>query len=175
MRGCSYSVAVTVPVQRRPSSLVRSILAAQVVALSTMVMMTIAFIGGCETAERKNPGPLPVEVIEEPSSRIPHKAFASLPQVQSMALSPSGTSLAFLQNIEDHTYLVTTTHDGKARRKLFESDNKKFSIWWFDWVNDERLIIGVVVADVTYGLEGPFRWTQTRRRSIMPTRYAPRS
>lgn len=92
-----------------------------------------------------------------------------------MALSPSGTSLAFLQNIEDHTYLVTTTHDGKARRKLFESDNKKFSIRWFDWVNDEQLIIGVVVADVTYGLEGPFRWTQTRRRSIMPTRYAPRS
>jgi hypothetical protein len=166
MRGCSYSVAVTVPVQRRPSSLVRSILAAQVVALSTMVMMTIAFIGGCKTAERQNPGPLPVEVIEEPSSRIPLKAFASLPQVQSMALSPSGTSLALLQNIEDHTYLVTTTHDGKARRKLFESDNKKFSIRWFDWVNDERLIIGVVVADVTYGLEGPFRWTQTRLLAV---------
>ena len=83
-----------------------------------------------------------------------------------MALSPSGTSLAFLQNIEDHTYLVTTTHDGKARRKLFESDNKKFSIRWFDWVNDERLIIGVVVADVTYGLEGPFRWTQTRLLAV---------
>jgi dipeptidyl aminopeptidase/acylaminoacyl peptidase len=166
MRGCSYSVAVTVPVQRRPSSLVRSILAAQVVGLSTMVMMTIAFIGGCKTAERQNPGPLPVEVIEEPSSRIPLKAFASLPQVQSMALSPSGTSLAFLQNIQDHTYLVTTTHDGKARRKLFESDNKKFSIRWFDWVNDERLIIGVVVADVTYGLEGPFRWTQTRLLAV---------
>lgn len=166
MRGCSYSVAVTVPVQRRPSSLVRSILAAQVAALSTMVMMTIAFIGGCKTAERQNPGPLPVEVIEEPSSRIPLKAFASLPQVQSMALSPSGTSLALLQNIEDHTYLVTTTHDGKARRKLFESDNKKFSIRWFDWVNDERLIIGVVVADVTYGLEGPFRWTQTRLLAV---------
>jgi len=159
-------VAVTVPVQRRPSSLVRSILAAQVVGLSTMVMMTIAFIGGCKTAERQNPGPLPVEVIEEPSSRIPLKAFASLPQVQSMALSPSGTSLAFLQNIQDHTYLVTTTHDGKARRKLFESDNKKFSIRWFDWVNDERLIIGVVVADVTYGLEGPFRWTQTRLLAV---------
>jgi hypothetical protein len=166
MRGCSYSVAVTVPVQHRPSSLVRSIRAAQVAALSTMVMMTIAFIGGCKTAERQNPGPLPVEVIEEPSSRIPLKAFASLPQVQSMALSPSGTSLALLQNIEDHTYLVTTTHDGKARRKLFESDNKKFSIRWFDWVNDERLIIGVVVADVTYGLEGPFRWTQTRLLAV---------
>ncbi len=166
MRGCSYSVAVTVPVQRRPSSLVRSILAAQVVGLSTMVMMTIAFIGGCKTAERQNPSPLPVEVTEEPSSRIPLKAFASLPQVQSMALSPSGTSLAFLQNIQDHTYLVTTTHDGKARRKLFESDNKKFSIRWFDWVNDERLIIGVVVADVTYGLEGPFRWTQTRLLAV---------
>ena len=60
MRGCSYSVAVTVPVQRRSSSLVRSIRAVQVVALLTMVMMTIAFIGGCKTAERQNPGPLPV-------------------------------------------------------------------------------------------------------------------
>lgn len=62
----------------------------------------------------------------------------------------------------DKTYLVTTTHEGKDRRRLFESDNKKYSIRWFDWVNDERLLIGVGIADVVNGIGGPVRWTQTR-------------
>ncbi|MBS0178301.1 MAG: S9 family peptidase [Nitrospira sp.] len=122
----------------------------------------VVIVGGCKSAEQPIATTSPVDIIEEPSGRIPLKALASLPQVSSMALPPSGTFVAFLQNIEDKTYLVTTTHDGKQRRKLFESDNKTFSLRWFQWVNDERLIVGVAVAEVTYGLGGPFRWTQTR-------------
>lgn len=83
-----------------------------------------------------------------------------------MVLSPSGAFLAFIQNIEDKTYLVTTTHDGKQRRKLFECDNKTYSLRWFRWVNDERLIIGTHVANTEYGLGGPLRWLQTRLLAV---------
>jgi len=166
MSGCPFSIAITVPLCRMTSTLDRTIRSTHFIALSTLLMMTVALTGGCTTAERQIPDPSPVDISEESSGRIPLKAFAFLPQVRTMALSPSGTYVAFVQNTDDKTYLVTTTHDGKARRMLFESDNKKYSLRWFRWVNDERLIVGVVVADVAYGLGGPFRWTQTRLLAV---------
>lgn len=162
MFGRPFFMEIAVFLQCTMPGFRRRIRQADRIARLTMSMVTVALIGGCQSVEQPIPEPVPVEVRKEPSGRIPLKALASLPEVSRMALSPSGTFLAFIQNIEDKTYLVTTTYDGKQRRKLFESDNKTYSLRWFQWVNDERLIIGVAVADVAYGLGGPFRWIQTR-------------
>lgn len=166
MSGCPFSIGIAVPLQPSMPILGRTVSAVSRLALLTVWTMTVALIGGCATVERQSSDPSPAGMNERSPGRIPLTAFASLPQVETMALSPSGTYMAFLQNIDDKTYLVTTTHDGKSRRLLLESDNKQYSLRWFQWVNDERLIIGVVVADVVYGLGGPFRWTQTRLLAV---------
>lgn len=160
---CHFATTISAPFRLMTTIFERTIRSSHHIGL---LMMTVALSGGCLAAERHVPDLSPGSLIEEPSGRIPLKALASLPQVRTMMLSPSGTSLAFIQNIEDKTYLVTTTHDGKQRRKLFESDNRTYSLRWFHWVNDERLIIGVAVTDAMYGLGGPFRWTQTRLLAV---------
>jgi len=161
MPTCPSFIATTFTLRSTTPNLGRTIRSAHSIAMLGTLMLLTAVMGGCKTAEQQVPEQPPVGVIEEVPGRTPLTAFASLPQIRTMTLSPSGTYLASIQNVGDKTYLVTTTHEGKDRRRLFESDNKKYSIRWFDWVNDERLIIGLRVADTVHGTTGPFRWTQT--------------
>ncbi|MBV6469170.1 MAG: hypothetical protein NBKEAIPA_01056 [Nitrospirae bacterium] len=158
-----FSVAATDRRHCWPSTLVRSLRSVRVVALSATVIMSVALIGGCRTPERQTSDPLPVEVMEDTPGRIPLKVFASLPLVRRMTLSPSGAHIASIQNTAaGKTYLVVTTYDGKDARRLLESDNKRYSIRWFDWVNDERLVVGVGADDGWSNL----RWTETRLFAI---------
>lgn len=163
MPSCPFSVVGTDRHHCRPSTLVRSFRLMRVVALSAMAILTGALIGGCLTPERQSSEPLPVDVLEDIPGRIPLKAFASLPLVRRMTLSPSGEHIASIQNTAaGKTYLVVTTYDGKEARRLLESDNKRYSIRWFDWVNDERLVVGVGADDGWSNL----RWTETRLFAI---------
>lgn len=107
-------------------------------------MLLVALTGGCKTSGQPTVEPLPADDHDEIPGRIPLKAFASLPVVRDMKLSPCGEHVASIQNTaEGKTYLVVTTYDGRDARRLLESDNKRYSIRWFDWVNDERLVVGV--------------------------------
>lgn len=128
-----------------------------------VTILLVALIAGCKGTGQAIPEPLPADVLDEVPGRIPLNAFASLPLVRRMTLSPSGEHIASIQNTAGgKTYLVVSTYDGKDVRRLFESENKRYSIRWFDWVNDERLVVGVGADDGWSHL----RWTETRLFAI---------
>jgi dipeptidyl aminopeptidase/acylaminoacyl peptidase len=71
------------------------------------------------------------------------EAFAHLPRITRAALSPDGKRVAELRNLEDQTVLVTRTLDSDdPPRVVMRSDKHRFTIRWFKWVSDERLVVG---------------------------------
>jgi hypothetical protein len=79
------------------------------------------------------------------------KAFGSLPLISSIKLSPSGRYMAILINGETGTGLVTREVDGTDEHVVLSTDNQRFRFRYFDWVTDERLIIGVLFPDYREG------------------------
>lgn len=72
------------------------------------------------------------------------EAFSALPAYGTPALSPSGTKLAFVQNVSTPEDLaILSTYDLVEGKKhyLLRSDNEKVKIRWYKWVNDERLLV----------------------------------
>jgi dipeptidyl aminopeptidase/acylaminoacyl peptidase len=73
----------------------------------------------------------------------PLEAFAHLPRITRAALSPDGKQVAELRNLDDQTVLVTRDIDSDAEpRVVMRSDKHRFTIRWFKWVSDERLVVG---------------------------------
>ena len=77
----------------------------------------------------------------------PTEAFAALPRIASIQLSPSGTHLAVLRNQDGKTQLMTQTVSGQAAHVAFTTDNREHVITWFRWVNDERLLVSMRGGD----------------------------
>ena len=77
------------------------------------------------------------------SSVIPLEAFAGLPAVDSMKFSPSGKYLAVLRNEDGKTYLTTQLPSGADPHVVVSSDNSEYFVRWYEWVNDERLLVGI--------------------------------
>ena len=73
-------------------------------------------------------------------------AFASLPRIESIQLSPSGQHLAVLRNHEGQTFLDTQTVTGQDVHRVVSTDNREYIITWFRWVNDERLLVSIRFA-----------------------------
>ncbi len=76
----------------------------------------------------------------------PVEAFAALPRIASLQLSPSGRHLAVLRNQNGQTYLDTRPVTGQETQQVVTADNHKSSILWFRWVNDERLLVWILIA-----------------------------
>ncbi|MEK6802738.1 MAG: alpha/beta fold hydrolase [Nitrospirota bacterium] len=83
----------------------------------------------------------------------PVEAFASLPRIASIQLSPSGRHLAVLRHHEGKTYLDTQTVTGQDAHRVVSTDNQEYVITWFRWANDERLLVSVRVADIREGVD----------------------
>jgi len=79
-----------------------------------------------------------------PLAPPPVEAFARLPLLSRVALSPDGTTFAALMNRDDTTLLVTQPVTGGKLRGVLSTDNKEFRIRWVRWVNDERLVVSVI-------------------------------
>nr|WP_136252045.1 S9 family peptidase [Ningiella ruwaisensis] len=92
-------------------------------------------------------------------------AFSRLPAFADPELSYSGKFLAFTQNLiepEPLTLLtVANLSDGKSQMVL-TSDNKKVKLNWYEWANDEVLLISAAYEDNVKGT----RFYQTRLFSI---------
>lgn len=80
------------------------------------------------------------------SAPPPTAAFASLPRIESIQLSPSGRHLAVLRNHDGQTFLETQTVTGQDAYRVVLTDNRDYIITWFRWVNDERLLVSVRFA-----------------------------
>jgi dipeptidyl aminopeptidase/acylaminoacyl peptidase len=94
----------------------------------------------------------------ESAGRLPIKAFAALPRLEEVSLSPSGNYLAFLENHEDLTIVGTQAVDGQDLHILLKADNKVSRITGFRWINDERLLISTSHGNS----RGGYRTTETR-------------
>lgn len=81
---------------------------------------------------------------DEPPPQLPTEAFARLPLVEDVALSPDGQRYAALVNSGNGTYLATReTRGGTPLKTLFQTDNKQFQFGWIGWANNERLLVSL--------------------------------
>ncbi|QSA96503.1 S9 family peptidase [Methylococcus sp. EFPC2] len=114
---------------------------------SAIVLFGFMLLYGCSGGVTQRPAtsanPLP-----ERAGELPVKAYAALPEVEHISLSPDGNRIAFLQNLDGNTILVTQDRVGGGNRHIVvRSDNQKFHINGYNWVNDERLLVRVWYAD----------------------------
>ncbi len=91
---------------------------------------------------------------KEPSGTLPTEAFAALPRIASIQLSPSGARLAVLRNQGGKTLLMTQDVSGQEAHVAVTTDNRAYAINWFRWVNDERLLVSIRFADPRQGIDG---------------------
>ena len=89
------------------------------------------------------------------SSKLPVEAFASLPDMSSLKLSPSGEKLIFItrySNEEGDGTLVNLHNLNTGERSfLANTDNKKYKINWIRWAGDERVLISARFPAIRYG------------------------
>jgi dipeptidyl aminopeptidase/acylaminoacyl peptidase len=93
-----------------------------------------------------------VSVGASAAERLPVSAFASLPEISMMRLSPDGKKVASLVNQAANTLLIAQDVDGKNASVLFTVDNNGRSINWFAWKNNDRLLVSVRMASSRGGV-----------------------
>ncbi len=84
--------------------------------------------------------------------RPPLAAFANLPDITDMTLSPSGKHIAFFMNTQGTTLLATRDTEGGKIHGIVKTDNERFVLQWVRWVNDEHLVFSVYYPDRRYGI-----------------------
>lgn len=86
------------------------------------------------------------------SNTLTTKDFSSLPDVGSMKLSPDGLRLAYLARVDvpgaqGMVVSVQNISTGNKRVVLY-SDNKKFTINWLSWANNEKIFVSASFPEV---------------------------
>lgn len=71
MPGCSFSIGIMVSRQRMTAILVRIIRSVHLIAILTILVLTVALIGGCKSVEQPTPEQPPVEVFGTSSVVFP--------------------------------------------------------------------------------------------------------
>jgi hypothetical protein len=83
--------------------------------------------------------------LSEGAAAVPLEAFAGLPAVDEVTLSPDGERYAALMNVGKETVLITRELVGSTPVKaLLKTDNREFRFQWIRWVNNERLVMSVM-------------------------------
>ncbi|HYC05311.1 MAG TPA: S9 family peptidase [Azospirillaceae bacterium] len=83
--------------------------------------------------------------LADPPAAPPVEAYAHPPNMSQPSFSPDGTRIAYLAPIKGRQHLVIRklgAAPGERPSILAPSDSE---IGWFDWVNEERLLIGAYV------------------------------
>lgn len=110
-------------------------------------------------AQASVPTPVPAQAL------MPITAYARLPQVSSLSISPDGLRVAGLMNVEDKTLLFTQALTGQGKQThVLVTDNKMFRFAWFRWASDERLVVSVSYP----GRRDFVGTTETRLLSVRP-------
>lgn len=72
----------------------------------------------------------------------PIEAFARMPAMRSVAISPNGSMLAYIYSRGEQVTLVAAQRSNLAEVKLLMSAPKGFALTWCNWANDTRLLCG---------------------------------
>ncbi len=77
------------------------------------------------------------------ASELPVEAFSRLPNIQSPVISPNGSKIAYIQNVEspDLTSLMYFDLKSGSLKILLQTDNVTNRIKWYKWVNNETLLL----------------------------------
>lgn len=96
--------------------------------LIALLLLAISTTSNAEPATQKNA----------------YDAFSTLPTYWTPSLSPDGTKIAFVQNVEQgEAFAMLATFDLVKGEKhyLLRSDNERVKINWYKWVNNERVVV----------------------------------
>lgn len=92
--------------------------------------------------------------------KLPAAAFAKLPEVEALRLSPDGEALAYGGVFEGRFSLVVQE---LAKRTAYQMPTPEGArIRWFTWINNERLLVSYSFPSRRYGTET----TETRLYSV---------
>lgn len=87
---------------------------------------------------------------------LPVSAFASLPDVKGMKLSPNGKLIASMvnSNAEDLAGTVVSILNVETGEKVYPvyTDNEKFVLNWIRWASDKKLLMSARYPAIRYGL-----------------------
>ena len=81
---------------------------------------------------------------------VPIEAFAELPEIADAALSPDGEKIAARMSIQGQQILVVHSLFGGSPAALRAAD---VDMNWWNWVNDQWLVVGIGNEDMIYGEE----------------------
>ncbi len=76
-------------------------------------------------------------------SRLPVSAFASLPYIQDVNLSPSGEHIGIWLNKNGSSFIFSNNAVTGKSIPVISTDNIEFKLNWFRWANDDRLIVSL--------------------------------
>ena len=89
------------------------------------------------------------------TEKLPVEAFASLPDLSSFKLSPSGEQVLFIGRYSteegDGTLVNLFNLNTGERSYVVQTDNKKFQINWVDWASDDKVLVSAVFPAIRYG------------------------
>ncbi|MEQ1560726.1 MAG: alpha/beta fold hydrolase [Methyloglobulus sp.] len=125
-----------------------------------MLCCSVLLLCACQSSHQQPQ--IAAETVPGKPGELPVKAFAALPLVQQLSLSPDGNFVAFLQNTDGDTALVTQDRSGKDVHVVLTSDNDKFRIRSYEWVNNERLLVRAWYPE----RRGDLKYVETRMLAI---------
>jgi dipeptidyl aminopeptidase/acylaminoacyl peptidase len=87
----------------------------------------------------------------------PLEAFARMPHMRSVSISPDGSRIAFVSSVADESVAITFERQQPAAttKTLFRAEAGKFDIEWCRWANDTRLLCGLTGIDASQGHHYP--------------------
>ncbi|GAA0368380.1 S9 family peptidase [Bowmanella denitrificans] len=74
--------------------------------------------------------------------KLPLEAFGSLPVISNVKLAPDGKHVTMLRNMQGNTVLLSLNVKTMDSNVLATTDNQKFKISWYEWANNDVLLIG---------------------------------
>ncbi|MGH8262635.1 MAG: alpha/beta hydrolase family protein [Steroidobacterales bacterium] len=95
----------------------------------------------------------------------PVGAFARLPHIDRVSISPNGQKLAWRMGLKDkHVLVVLDLASGQPPKGVLSGEGSDFDIWYCRWANDTRLLCSLRTVTSERG----FTWPEHRLIGINP-------
>ncbi|MCR6475410.1 S9 family peptidase [Variovorax sp. ZS18.2.2] len=110
-------------------------------------------MGSCTVfaAEPPDSPPPPPPPPPPPSAAIPLQAFAELPAIAMLRMSPDGRGAAMVQNVDGKSYVVVSGFGNKPK-VILQTDNDKYIFSSLRWAGSKRLLVGAFFPDHRRGV-----------------------
>lgn len=99
-----------------------------------------------------------VAAVPATAAPPPIEAFARMPQIRGVTISPDGSRVAYITSAGDRSVAVTLDLTGEEARStpMLRSEPGEYDIRWCNWANDQRLLCGLWAMAEESGRVYPF-------------------